>query len=67
LTYRQIIPQRTDLSTLILEIVDELAVLSILSSQYFLELKDWSIDGDSAVELKDILDCSEDVIAKQHF
>jgi hypothetical protein len=62
----QVISQRADLTTLIGKIIDELAVLSIFTSEDLSELENRSIDCDSAVTLEDLGDGVEDVVTNDH-
>lgn len=48
-TNRKIVPQTAELSTLILQIVDQLGVLTVLSSQNLSELKHWRVDRTSSI------------------
>lgn len=66
ITHSQVIPQAADLAALVFEVVDELAVLSVLAGEDLLELKDGGVDGNGAVELKDSGDGLEDVLTQEH-
>ena len=50
----QVVAQRADLTTLVLQVVDELGVLAILASQDLAQLKDRGIEGGTAVALEDV-------------
>jgi hypothetical protein len=49
-----------------LQVVDELAVLSVLAREDLLEFEDGRIDRDTTVELEDVSDLAEDLLAKVH-
>ena len=56
-------PERQDLSALVSQVIDELAVFSILAHQCLAQLKDRGVDAHSAVALKDGCDHLEGVLA----
>ena len=65
-TYSQVVAERAELSSLVLQIVDELAVLAILARENLLELEYGSVDSHSSVQLEDIGNLAEDGLAKEH-
>ncbi|KAI6766463.1 hypothetical protein HG531_011685 [Fusarium graminearum] len=62
----QVISQGADLTTLVGEIVDELAVLSIFAGENLSKLEDRGINCDSAVALENLGNGVEDVITNDH-
>ncbi|KAI3488264.1 hypothetical protein L1887_47803 [Cichorium endivia] len=62
----EIVAQRAELATLVLEVVDELGVLAVLAGEDLLELEDGRVDGDGAVGGEDVFDGGEDALAQRH-
>lgn len=58
--------QGTDLTPLVRQVVDELAVLAIFASQNFPQLEDGSVDRDAAVASENFGDRAEDLVADDH-
>lgn len=54
--HSQVVAQGAQLATLVSQVVDEFRVLAVFARQNLLEFKDWRVDGDRAVALKDRLD-----------
>jgi len=63
---REIVPESEKLATLILQIVDELAVLAILASQSLLELEDGRVNLASTVLKEHVLDIVESLFTNRH-
>ena len=55
-------PQCQDLPSLVSKVVDELAVLPILSSQHLFQLKNWSVNGLCSMPLERGYNLVEDLI-----
>lgn len=62
----QIVTKRTLLASLVLEIIDQLAVLAVLSRENLLELEDGCVDGDASVLLEDFDDGRKDLFPDSH-
>ena len=55
-------PQGQDLPALVSKVIDELAVLPILSSQHLFQLKNWSVNGLCSMPLERGYNLVEDLI-----
>ena len=55
-------PQGQDLPSLVSKVIDELAVLPILSSQHLFQLKNWSVNGLCSMPLERGYNLVEDLI-----
>mmetsp|Transcript_3033 Transcript_3033/g.6554 ORF Transcript_3033/g.6554 Transcript_3033/m.6554 type:complete len:228 (+) Transcript_3033:889-1572(+) len=62
----QIVPQRQQFSSLIGQIVNQFGILSVLSGQRLLELKDGSVDFDGPVTFEDATDDLKGLVANIH-
>ena len=62
----QIVPERGKFTALVLQVVDELRVLTVLSHECFSQLEDRSVDLDCSVLLEDALDDVEGLFADGH-
>jgi len=62
----QIIPKSEELTTLVLQVVDELAILTILASQGLLLLEDGCVDLASTMLKEHVLDVFECCLADGH-
>lgn len=64
--HREVVAKGAELSALVLEVINEFAVLAVLACEDLLELEDGGVDRDCAVELKDVGDLAEDGLAEEH-
>lgn len=58
--YSQIIAQTAQFTSLVLQVVDELAVLAVLAGQDLLQFENGCVNSDTAVKLENIGDGLED-------
>ena len=54
-------PEGQDLPSLVSKVIDELAVLPILSSQHLFQLKNWSVNGLGSMPLERRYNLVEDL------
>lgn len=64
MTDGEIVSERTQLPSLILQIVNQLGIFSVFPRENLLELEDRRVDGDSTVSLEDFGNLSEDGLSK---
>ena len=60
----EIVSERTQLPSLILQIVNQLGIFSVFPRENLLEFEDRRVDGDSTVSLEDVGNLSEDGLSK---
>jgi hypothetical protein len=64
--HSQVVSQGQNLAALVLQVVDQLAVFSVLASEGLFQLEDWCIDFASTMLLKNSSDRLESLFSDRH-
>lgn len=66
-THSQVVSQTANLSSLVLQVINELAIFTVLPSKDFPKFEDRGVNSAAAVLLKYASEGAEDVFTQGHF